>query len=238
MITCIILAGGKGIRTQLDTPKQFILANEKPIFTYSAITLNNCSSIDNIILVCPEEWMEYAQSWVSDLGIEKVKYFALSGKSRQHSIQSGLYVAATFMTSEDIIMVHDAARPLIKPEVLNNLIAKASKFGSALPVIKINDAVYTGACEDIVNGIVDETYKYHGQSPVCLNFGDYLYVNQNATEEEILAAKGTCSLMLNNNYHIHTVMGDKSTFKITTQDDLQAFTKLLNEGNFFDCETI
>jgi 2-C-methyl-D-erythritol 4-phosphate cytidylyltransferase len=232
MITCIILAGGKGLRTQLDTPKQFILAKDKPVFTYSAITLNNCPDIDSIVLVCPEEWIEYAQSWINDLGLEKVKYFAISGKSRQHSILSGLCKAATFMRSKDTIMIHDAARPIIKIEVLNNLIATAKEYGSALPVIQINDAVYTGINENIIIGIVDKAYKYHGQSPVCLNFGEYLYVNQNASDEEISAAKGTCTLLLNKNYHIHTVIGDRSTFKITTQDDLQGFIELLNEKPF------
>jgi D-ribitol-5-phosphate cytidylyltransferase len=225
-VTCILLAGGKGLRAESDIPKQFVMAHEKPVFLYSALTLNHHSKVDHIIMVCSPEWRSFSQEWIDNFSLHKITYFALPGKSRQHSILNGLEVASSFMNDGDLIIIHDAARPIINPNVLTELIDTAQHKGYALPVIPINDAVYVGNKETLVDGIVEATFRYHGQTPVCLDFMSYYRMNLSASDEELTQAKGTCTLLFNNGHTVQTVAGDPLACKITSLQDLICFLEM------------
>lgn len=225
MIICILLAGGKGLRTGNSTPKQFLMAHDKPIFTYSIKSLNQHPSIDHIIMVCSDEWRDFSKEWIDKLSITKFLKFAEPGISRQHSILNGLIAAQSFMQKGDFIVIHDAARPIINSDVLTQLIDVAGVSKYALPVIPINDAVYLGTEPDSVTEIVKSPYRYHGQTPVCLDFDSYYQINLSASDAELSSAKGTCTLLLNRGHAVKTVKGDYSTCKLTSWEDIEFFLK-------------
>ncbi len=223
MNTCILLAGGIGARAKSDIPKQFVITNAKPIFTYAALTLNDHPEIDTIILVCSSDWEDFALKWITKLSLTKIQHIARPGKSRQHSIKNGLDKAAKFMIKGDLIIIHDAARPNINNNVLHELIVAAKLHGSSLPVLPIYDAVYISDLEEKVSDIVTAKKRYHGQTPVCIDFDTYYHVNCNATDAELSSATGTCTLLFNNNIHVHTVQGDSNAYKITSSNDIDRF---------------
>ena len=228
MTTCILLAGGNGTRTGMDCPKQFLEIQGKPIFMYGLEILEQIEEVDLIIIVVLEAWEDYVCEWVQKLGLKKSKYIVHGGKSRQHSIYNGLIKARAFMADEDIVMVHDAARPLVNPNVVRKTIAEARISGSALPVIKENDALYMSKDEVHVELTVSKSGLYRGQTPVCIRFGDYYDLHIAAQDEDLIRATGSCTLLFQNNIKVAMVEGDEKTYKITTKKDVDMFIGYLN----------
>ena len=133
----IIVAGGTGTRMGSNTPKQFLLLNDKPILYYTLkIFLESYVDLQ-IILVLPEEF--------TDLGREIIDaYFDYSriqitsgGEKRFHSVKNGLALAG----KESIIFVHDAVRCLVTIDLIHRCFENALKTGSAVPAIRSKDSV-------------------------------------------------------------------------------------------------
>jgi 2-C-methyl-D-erythritol 4-phosphate cytidylyltransferase len=223
MNTCILLAGGTGTRTGLDIPKQFVTIEGKPVFCYSAETANRCREIDAIIIVTIGTWKDFVRQWVEKLNIGKVKHIVSEGVSRQHSILNGLVKAREFMTDSDIVMIHDAARPLASERLFREAIETASAKGSALPVQQINDSVYY--CEDgeFASGTMPKSALYMGQTPVCFVFGQYYQINTTSTDSELMKSSGSCTLLFNKGMRVAIFNGDPEAFKITSKEDLNKF---------------
>lgn len=228
MTTCILLAGGNGTRTGMDCPKQFLEIQGKPIFLYGLEILEQIEEVDLIIIVVLEAWEAYVCEWVQKLGLKKSKYIVHGGKSRQHSIYNGLIKARELMADEDIVMVHDAARPLVNPSVVRKTIAEARKSGSALPVIKENDALYMSKDDVHVELTLSKSGLYRGQTPVCVRFGVYYDLHTSAQDEDLTRATGSCTLLFQNNIKVTMVEGDEKTYKITTKKDVDMFIGYLN----------
>ncbi|PKM55436.1 MAG: hypothetical protein CVV00_04015 [Firmicutes bacterium HGW-Firmicutes-5] len=228
MTTCIILAGGNGTRTGMDCPKQFLEIQDKPIFIYGLETLEQINEVDWVIMVVLEAWEAYVKEWVQKLGLKKPKYIVHGGKSRQHSIYNGLKKAREFMADEDIIMIHDAARPLLNPDVVRKTILMAHKTGAAIPVIKENDALYMSRDDRFVEQTLSKSGLYRGQTPVCIRFGDYYDIHTSAQDEDLTKATGSCTLLFQNNIKVAMVTGDEKTYKITTKKDVDMFIGYLD----------
>ncbi|MCF8018800.1 MAG: 2-C-methyl-D-erythritol 4-phosphate cytidylyltransferase [Vallitaleaceae bacterium] len=236
MTTCILLAGGNGTRTGINCPKQFLEIQGKPIFSYCLQTLELIEEVDVIVIVVLETWESYVREWIQKLGLKKSKYIVHGGKSRQHSIYNGLIKARVYMADEDIVMVHDAARPLINPEVVRKTIIKARETGAAIPVIKENDALYMSADDINVEQTLSKSGLYRGQTPVCIRFGDYYNLHTAARDEDLINAKGSCTLLFQNDIKVTMVEGDEKTYKITTKKDVEMFIgylSLLHEDYFW-----
>ena len=227
MTICILLAGGSGTRTGIDRPKQFLEVQGKPIFSYSLETLESMEEIDYIIIVVLETWKDYVEEWIHKLGYNKSKYIVHGGKSRQHSIYNGLIKAREFMNDDDIVMVHDAARPLLNRDVVRTAITMAEKTGAALPVVKENDALYMSKDDINVEQNLSKTGLYRGQTPVCVRFGDYYNLHTSAKDEDLTRATGSCTLLFQNNIKVAMVDGDEMTFKVTSKKDVIMFTGYL-----------
>ncbi|VDN46174.1 conserved protein of unknown function [Petrocella atlantisensis] len=228
MTTCILLAGGNGTRTGINCPKQFLEIQGKPIFSYCLQTLELIEEVDVIVMVVLETWESYVWEWIQKLGLKKCKYIVHGGKSRQHSIYNGLIKARAYMADEDVVMVHDAARPLINPEVVRKTITKARETGAAIPVIKENDALYMSADDISVEQTLSKSGLYRGQTPVCIRFGDYYNLHISARDEDLIKAKGSCSLLFLNDIKVTMVEGDEKTYKITTKKDVEMFIGYLS----------
>lgn len=228
MNVCILLAGGSSTRTNTAIPKQFTVINNKPVFAYSLDVFNASSLIDHIIIVCLDEWADFAWEWSHKLSFHKVIKIVDQGISRQHSIKNGLDAASELIGDSGYVFIHDAARPWITPQLLSSVLEKASEVGSALPVLKINDAIYIGEEKDSIEGILNQPFCYKGQTPVCVDFRQYYHLHDNADDDFLRRCKGTCTILFHHNQKVGVVEGDERTFKITTEPDLNKFRRLLH----------
>lgn len=104
----ILLSGGKGTRFKQSIPKQYLLFAGKPMIVHTLEAINKISQIEEIVIVCHDEYIETIDKYLTDYGIEKKIVYAPAGDSRQASVLNGL----TFANCSNVI-IHEAARPLV-----------------------------------------------------------------------------------------------------------------------------
>ena len=114
----IVLAGGSGKRMRSDVKKQYLLIGGKPVLYYSLETFQKSSRIDEIILVCSHEDIEWCrETIVMPYGFTKVKKIVSGGKERHDSVFEGLKA----LENCTYVMIHDGARPFIDEEMLERI---------------------------------------------------------------------------------------------------------------------
>ncbi len=126
--SAIILAGGKGERTNLSTPKQFLEIDGKKVIEYSLEKFLEFT--DEVIVVVPsiEDW----ENQNIDLPVE----VAQGGKTRTESLLSGLKLATKPYT-----LLHDASRPIIPDEVIDNIVSSLQEYKCVYPVLPVKNSL-------------------------------------------------------------------------------------------------
>ena len=119
MNIAIIIAGGKGIRTHQDVPKQFLNVNNKPIIVYTMEAFQNHPDIDAIEVVCLEGWEEILKAYANQYKISKLKWVTVGGLNGQDSIRNGLEYIKDEVKDDDIVLIHDAVRPMVSTDIIS-----------------------------------------------------------------------------------------------------------------------
>ena len=117
----IIIAGGSGKRMGQDIPKQFINVGEKPIIVYTLEAFQKHPSIDNIIVVCIDGWHDILSAYAKQFNITKLCSIVSGGSCGQESIKNGLDEAARLFAKDDMVLIHDAIRPMVSNDIISIL---------------------------------------------------------------------------------------------------------------------
>ncbi|MCQ2513509.1 MAG: 2-C-methyl-D-erythritol 4-phosphate cytidylyltransferase [Ruminococcus sp.] len=231
MNTAIILAGGVGSRMGADRPKQFLMVEDKPIISYCLKIFQNHSEIDNIVIVVSEEWQSFVEENAKECGITKICGYAPAGKTRQHSIYNGLKCIDKNAGDTDVVIVHDAARPLVSDQIISDCIKGATEFDGAMPVISVKDTVYQSADGKKIGCLLKRSELFAGQAPESFNFKKYYKIHNEVSDEEIGLTAGSSEIAYRHGMEITMVKGSERNLKITTQEDLKTFETILKGVN-------
>lgn len=224
MNIAIILAGGVGSRMKsIDRPKQYIEVKGRPIINYCLKTFQNKKEIDEIYIVADSSWQDYIKEWLEKDGITKFKGFAEAGKSRQHSIYNGLLACENSAGSEDIVIIHDAARPFVTEEIIDGCIRGAEELDGAMPVITVKDTVYCSKDGKSIASLLERSELFAGQAPESFRYGAYRAIHDQATDQELLQTRGSSEIAYKHGMNIRLFEGAEKNFKITTMEDLTNF---------------
>ena len=121
MNLALIIAGGVGARMHQDIPKQFINVYDKPVIIYTLEAFQKHPNIDAIEVVCLDGWHDILRAYSKQFGITKLENIVSGGKNGQDSIRNGLYDLASRHTDpEDIVLIHDAIRPMISADIISD----------------------------------------------------------------------------------------------------------------------
>lgn len=139
--TLVLLSGGTGSRMHNSVPKQYMLLAGKPIIMHILERVDQIESIEKIVIVCADEYVQSVDFMLKQYGIKKRIQYAPAGSTRQASVLSGL----TRVETENVI-IHEAARPFVKIEDFESLINEENPnamFGLPIPftVVKGHDYV-------------------------------------------------------------------------------------------------
>lgn len=221
MNIAIILAGGKGTRMGIvDQPKQFIDIYGKPIVVHTIEAFDIHEQIDAIAVVCLKEWHEDIKIWTRKYELNKIKWIVDGGETRQESVLNGLKAIEEDISPEDIVVIHDAARPLISHRIIIDNIEGARKYGAVDTVIPASDTIIQSIDNNTISSIPVRKELYLGQTPQSFIYSTIYDAHKKASKSELQDSTDDCRLVLNYGKSVHLVNGDKLNFKITTMEDL------------------
>ena len=211
-VSAIILAAGSGSR--FGEKKQFKKLNGKPIWAYSLNTFIKSKCVVDLILVIPNESLgTFKQSQVfTSLNKKNNIKLVPGGESRKDSVINGL---KSVKETNDIVCIHDAARPFIKTSYIKYSIDACSEFDGAIIAIPAVDTVKK-ADNQLIKNTIDRESLWMAQTPQTFKKDKLLYAiknfsHLNITDESILMEEA--------NFKIKLIEGDQSNFKITNEID-------------------
>jgi 2-C-methyl-D-erythritol 4-phosphate cytidylyltransferase/2-C-methyl-D-erythritol 2,4-cyclodiphosphate synthase len=213
-VTAIIAAGGTGSRLGAGAPKQFLDLGGRPILEHSVRALAEHPRVSELIVALPAESAGAPPSWLS--ACVKVRVVA-GGARRQDSVAN----AFDTITDSEVVLIHDAARPFVSPELISRSIDAALAYGAAIAATAVSDTVkqvQPGENGPVVHGTIPRESIYLAQTPQAFRreiLADAIALGRSgveATDEAALAEQA--------GHAVHVVEGDAGNVKITTAADL------------------
>jgi 2-C-methyl-D-erythritol 4-phosphate cytidylyltransferase len=219
-VWAVLVAGGRGERLGDERPKAFARLGALPLLAEPLRRLDDSEWIDGIVVVAPPEWEEPAILVAEEIGASKVVACVTGGATRSASVRVGL---AEVPADADVVLVHDAARPLLPPEVVPRLLeALGEGFDGAVPGVPVTDTV-----KRVRDGVVVETPTRDELVAVQTPQAFVASVLRAAAAGE---GSDCASLVEAAGGRVKVVQGDERLFKVTTPDDLRRVEALVTAG--------
>lgn len=217
----IIVAGGTGTRMKGELPKQFLLLKNKPVILHSTEAFAEFDPLLEIILVIHPDYLEYWERLCNEYKVPGHVKVAPGGKTRFESVKNGI----ALIEADGWVAVHDAARPLITREFVEELFNEASIKGSAVPGIAINDTVRMLDGKGSVQ--LDRTLLRAMQTPQVYRVSE---IKKAFTQPFQPGFTDEASVMQAAGFTPNIVPGLPTNLKITRPEDLALAEYLLNTG--------
>ncbi|HEX4679685.1 MAG TPA: 2-C-methyl-D-erythritol 4-phosphate cytidylyltransferase [Gaiellaceae bacterium] len=217
-VWAVLVAAGRGERLGEDRPKAFVRLGDLPLLAEPLRRFDESGWIDQIVLVAPPEWEEPAILLAEEIGASKVSACVPGGETRTDSVRAGV---AEVPEDAAVIVVHDAARPLVSEEVILRVIAALGEsFDGAVPGLPLADTV-----KRVRAGVVVETVPREElvtvQTPQAF-VAPVLRAALTALSVESTQSPTDCaSIVEGNGGRIKVVDGDEKLLKVTTRADLE-----------------
>jgi 2-C-methyl-D-erythritol 4-phosphate cytidylyltransferase len=221
-VWAILVAAGRGERLGLDRPKAFANLGDEPLLAEPLRRLEACPWIDAIVLVAPPGWEEPAILLAEEEGCGKVRACVTGGEERSDSVRAGLAQAADDAL---VILVHDAARPLVTDDVVERVLAPLSEgWDGAVPGLPVGDTLKRVAPD----GTVEETVARDGlwavQTPQAFA-ADTL--RRSLRSSTVVQATDCAGHVEAAGGRVKVVEGDPRLIKVTTAADLDRIASWL-----------
>lgn len=227
MAAAIIMAGGSGKRTKQAVPKQFLTVNEIPIIVYTMQNVQAIKQIDEIVVVSPEGWESFVESYAEQFGISKLKNIVSGGETRHQSIYNGLCALNNGDKERKVCLV-DANRPLIPESVFLNVLDLVDKCDCAVAVEPCYDSMFVYDDGMTIVDNADRKILCKGQCPECARLGTLLELYESITPETGNELS-TIGLAVAKGKKVLAASGHIKCFKITTADDFELLKAFLNQ---------
>lgn len=229
MNVAIIIAGGSGKRMQQEIPKQFININDKPVIIYTLEAFQKHPEIDAILVVCIDGWHDILKAYALQNGITKLKWIISGGNTGQESIRNGVEYLHDKCSDDDVVIIHDAIRPLVDENVLSDVIVTCKMYGNGVTSMPYNEQIFVKLDEETTREYIPRETLRKVATPQAYKYGKLLWAYRKAFAEEIgiYGSSYTNTMMADLGETLHFARGSEKNIKLTTPDDLELFKALL-----------
>jgi 2-C-methyl-D-erythritol 4-phosphate cytidylyltransferase/2-C-methyl-D-erythritol 2,4-cyclodiphosphate synthase len=209
-VSAIIAAGGRGLRFGGTSPKQLLSLGGRPILARSVDAFVSCDVISEIVVALPADLAAAPPDYLRHRS--KPVTVVDGGAQRRDSVANAF---ARIAERADLVVIHDAARPLVSDDVIRRTVRAASDTGAAIAAIRAHDTVKQTDANGVIAATLPREHIYLAQTPQAFRVAvlrDALRLGGHATDEAMLAEQA--------GHAVRVVDGDPRNLKITTPDDL------------------
>jgi 2-C-methyl-D-erythritol 4-phosphate cytidylyltransferase len=222
-VWAVLVAAGRGERLGEDRPKAFVRLGELPLLAEPLRRLDESEWIDHVVVVAPPEWEEPAILLAEEIGASKVAACVTGGSTRVESVRAGV---GDVPDDAAVILVHDAARPLVDDAVVGRVVAAlAEGFDGAVPALPVKDTV-----KRVAGRVVTETLDRDGlmtvQTPQAF-VAPVLRAALARVSANSAQATDCAAFVEAHGGRVATVDGSERLLKVTTPDDLERIRRWL-----------
>jgi 2-C-methyl-D-erythritol 4-phosphate cytidylyltransferase/2-C-methyl-D-erythritol 2,4-cyclodiphosphate synthase len=217
-ITALVVAAGRGKRAGLELPKQYRDLCGQAVLTRSLRAFAQHKGIGEVIAVIHPDDREYYDRAVEGLNIRQP---VVGSATRQGSVHAGLEALAP--DPPDFVLIHDGARPLVSPDIIDRVIAALATSDAVIPVMPVAETIKR-VDQDAITGTVDRSGLYLAQTPQGFRFKEILAAHRRFaidefTDDAALAEKAGMK--------VTTVAGERCNIKLTQGDDFDEAARIL-----------
>lgn len=215
-ITAIIPAAGYGTRMGSSRNKQFMMLCGKPVLIHTLEVFENAVEVSRIIVITREDEVEYARNLICEYSFSKRITVISGGKERQNSVWNGLQKLTDDCT---MVVVHDGARPLLLPQILQQAIAEAKLSAGVVVGVPVKDTIKKVDKDGIIVSTPARAELWSVQTPQIFSKDILVKAYTDALDKGILATDDA-ALVERLGISVKMVKGSYENIKITTQEDL------------------
>ena len=226
----LLLAGGEGTRAAQSVPKQYVQIEGIPILAYTMRAFDRHPLIDDIFVVCRDEWSDLVRRAATELAFSKFSGTISSGDSCFASIRNGVHhLASVYAQPHDpIVLVHDGVRPLISSAIIADSISVCRRHGSAIAALQGEEAFLTGDSTK-GTGMIPREQLWGAQTPQTFPLSTLIDVFNEAREQGIEDSQSLYTLMAElHRWPLYKSRGERVNLKITNPEDIWLFSRLVS----------
>ena len=226
----IILAGGVGKRMgDISLPKQFLEICGIPVIILTIRNIIDSGLFKALYIAIHPDWREYLEQLLRNHGLFDNIKIINGGKERNDSIENALdSLKIDGINNDDIVVIHDAVRPFITKELLQNAITQTARFGATVAIFPAKDTMIISN-NGVALSMPNRDKIYHGQAPDSFKFALIYNALKSLSDDEKRTITGTAQICAKKHIKIHTFLGDEKNIKITTIMDLFLAKAILKE---------
>lgn len=241
MNIALIIAGGVGNRMGQDIPKQFMHIDNCPIIIRTLLCFERHPNIDKIAVVCLKGWETVLQAYANQFNVKKLNWIFPGGKTGQESIHNGIYgLRDSGCKGDDIILVHDAVRPLLSQDIISQNVTFCEQYGNAITGIQCKEAILESSDGFSSEISIPRDKLIRTQTPQTFRLKDLIDAHEEAKSKNITNSVSSCTLMAElGNRKMFIVPGSEKNIKVTTVEDIEILKSLINsvpENWIKDCD--
>lgn len=222
-VAALVLGAGRGERLGRGAPKAFVPLAGRPLIAHALEAILACPDVLRVVPVLPRPLLGSFAERIGPLGAhDRLAQPVAGGDTRQDSVRAGL---GALPEGFEVVAVHDAARPLVRPEAVGRVIAAACAHGAALLAAPVADTI-----KRVRGGVVVETPPraecFAAQTPQAFRV-DWLREGLEKAAAQGRVATDCAQLVEALGMQVHVVTGDAGNPKVTDEADLALVEKLL-----------
>ena len=221
MVTAIVLAAGRSSRMGGGTNKQFLELLGQQLVWYALTAFEQCKAVDAIVLVRRPDYAAQAEEVAH--GFTKVVALTDGGAERQNSVWNGLEKAPA---GTEIVAVHDGARPLVTPALIEATIQSARQYGTGIAATKVVDTIKEATPDRTVERTVDRTKLWAVQTPQTVRYSLLREAYREVLKKGVVVTDEAAAVEMLHQ-PVHLVDTPFLNLKITTPTDLAIAEALL-----------
>ena len=210
----VIVAAGTGSRTGTSELKQFRWVAGKPMLLHSVQAFHARSDVSMVVCVLPRSHAADPPPWLFQCDVERL-LVAVGGAERSDSVYAGL---ADLPDECSVIVVHDAARPLVDADTIERVVAGARAGTGTIAALPVVDTIKEVADDGTIIRTVERSRLWRAQTPQAFPRDMILRAYRDARAERI-SATDCASLCERLGLPVRVVQGSERAMKITTPDD-------------------